>query len=58
MRDVAADRGAVFASIQKLTTFVVNQDGILFEKDLGAETDAVGRRMTAHNRTLPWHRVQ
>jgi hypothetical protein len=39
-------------------TFLVNQDGIVREKDLGPGTDAVGRRMTAHNPDASWRRSQ
>jgi Protein of unknown function (DUF2950) len=39
-------------------TFVVNQDGIVFEKDLGAGTDAAARKMTSHNPDASWRRSQ
>ena len=39
-------------------TFVVNQDGIVFEKDLGAGTDAAARHMTSHNPDASWRRSQ
>ena len=35
-------------------TFLVNQDGIVREKDLGAKTDAVARAMTAHDPDASW----
>ena len=35
-------------------TFLVNQDGIVREKDLGAKTDAVARAMTAHDPDGSW----
>jgi hypothetical protein len=35
-------------------TFLVNQDGIVREKDLGPKTDAVARAMTAHNPDASW----
>jgi hypothetical protein len=39
-------------------TFVVNRDGIVHEKDLGKDTDAVARAMTAYNPDKSWHAVQ
>ena len=41
-----------------IMTFVVNQDGIVYEKDLGAGTDAAARRMTSHNPDASWRRSQ
>ena len=35
-------------------TFVVNQRGIVYEKDLGAETDAVARAMTKFDPDATW----
>jgi hypothetical protein len=37
-------------------TFVTNQDGVVFEKDLGSGTDAVARAMTAFNPDASWRR--
>ena len=39
-------------------TFVVNQDGIVHEKDLGPETDAATRKMTVYNPDKSWRQVQ
>jgi DUF2950 family protein len=39
-------------------TFVVNQDGILREKDLGPETDQQARAVTAYNPDTSWATVQ
>jgi hypothetical protein len=39
-------------------TFVVNQDGIIREKDLGPGTDAAARKMTAYNPDSSWRQVQ
>jgi DUF2950 family protein len=39
-------------------TFIVNQDGIVHEKDLGATTDATARKMTAYNPDSSWRQVQ
>jgi hypothetical protein len=39
-------------------TFVVNQDGIVRERDLGPQTDAVARKMTTYNPDASWRPVQ
>ena len=39
-------------------TFIVNQDGIVRERDLGPQTDAVARKMTVYNPEAPWRPVQ
>ena len=39
-------------------TFVVNQDGIVHEKDLGPGTDAAAPKMTAYNPDASWRQVQ
>jgi hypothetical protein len=39
-------------------TFVVNQDGIVRERDLGPQTDATARKMTAYNPDASWRQVQ
>ena len=36
-------------------TFVVNQRGIVYEKDLGAETDALARALPAFDPDASWH---
>jgi hypothetical protein len=38
-------------------TFVVNQDGVVHEKDLGPGTDAAARKMTAYNPDADWRPV-
>ena len=35
-------------------TFVVNQDGVVHQKDLGADTDKVARAMTAYDPDTTW----
>jgi hypothetical protein len=37
-----------------IMTFVVNQDGIVFEKNLGLETDRLAREITAYDPDLSW----
>ncbi len=38
-------------------TFIVNQDGVVHQKDLGSATDAVARRITAYNPDAGWSKV-
>ncbi len=39
-------------------TFIVNQDGIVHERDLGTGTDAAARKMTVYNPDKSWRKVQ
>jgi hypothetical protein len=39
-------------------TFIVNQDGTVREQDLGPQTDAIARKMTAYNPDPSWREVQ
>ena len=39
-------------------TFIVNQDGVVREKDLGPGTDAAARKMTVYNPDASWRPVQ
>jgi hypothetical protein len=39
-------------------TFVVNQDGIVHEKDLGPGTDPAARKMTVYNPDKSWRQVK
>jgi hypothetical protein len=41
-----------------IMTFVVNQDGIVHERDLGAESDAAARTMTLYDPDASWAPVQ
>jgi hypothetical protein len=41
-----------------IMTFIVNQDGIVYEKDLGPGTDATARKMTAYNPDSSWRVTQ
>ena len=41
-----------------IMTFVVNQDGMVHEKDLGAKTDATAAAMTTYNPDASWRRVR
>jgi hypothetical protein len=44
--------------VSGVMTFVVNQDGIVHEKDVGPGTDAAARKMTAYNPDASWRQVQ
>jgi hypothetical protein len=37
-----------------IMTFIVNQDGTVFERDLGPQTEAVARKMTVYDPDLSW----
>ncbi len=39
-------------------TFIVNQDGTVWERDLGPQTDATARKMTVYNPDASWRQVQ
>jgi hypothetical protein len=44
--------------ITGVMTFVINQDGILHQKDLGSGTDQVVRRLTLYDPDSTWEKVQ
>ena len=39
-------------------TFVVNHQGVVFQKDLGRRTAVIAQRMTAFNPDATWRRVE
>jgi hypothetical protein len=39
-------------------TFIVNQDGVVHEKDLGSGSDAAGRSMTVYDPDPSWGAVE
>jgi hypothetical protein len=39
-------------------TFIVNQDGIVYQKDLGSQTDAAARKITSYNPDKSWQGVR
>jgi hypothetical protein len=41
-----------------IMTFIVNQDGVVREKDLGSGTDAAARKMTTYNPDSSWQVTQ
>jgi len=40
--------------VSGIMTFVVNQDGVVYQKDLGADTETTARRMTEFNPDKSW----
>jgi len=38
-------------------TFIVNQDGIVYQKDLGPRTDALARATSAYDPDASWTKV-
>jgi hypothetical protein len=44
--------------VSGVMTFLVNHDGIVREKDLGAETDAIARKMAAYKSDASWKEVR
>jgi len=38
-------------------TFIVNQDGIVYEKDLGTDTAKIAAAMTEYNPDNTWNKV-
>jgi len=39
-------------------TFIVNQDGIVYQKSLGPNTDALARSMKAYDPDSSWQKAQ
>jgi DUF2950 family protein len=39
-------------------TFIVNQSGVVYEKDFGAQTETAAAAMAAYNPDSSWHRVR
>ena len=39
-------------------TFIVNQDGVVYEKDLGQDTEKLGNAMSEYNPDTTWNRVE
>jgi hypothetical protein len=44
--------------VSGIKTFLVNQDGVIYEKDLGPSTTAAAEAMTAYNPDASWQRVR
>jgi transcription initiation factor TFIIIB Brf1 subunit/transcription initiation factor TFIIB len=39
-------------------TFIVNQDGTVYQKDLGKKTEALGKSMQEYNRDSSWSKAE
>lgn len=39
-------------------TFMVGSDGVVYEKDLGKETDSLGQRMKTYDPDASWHKAE
>jgi hypothetical protein len=44
--------------VSGVTTFIVNQDGIVYQKDLGRDTAKVARAMKTYNPDATWKKVE
>jgi hypothetical protein len=44
--------------VSGVMTFVVNQNGIVYQKDLGPKTDGIAKAMTLYNPDRTWSRAQ
>ena len=39
-------------------TFIVSQDGVVYQKDVGTKTEALGKAMQEYNPDSSWHKVE
>jgi hypothetical protein len=39
-------------------TFIVNQQGIVYQKDFGDDTDAIAAKMTSYDPDQSWEKVE
>jgi hypothetical protein len=44
--------------VSGVMTFIINQDGVAYEKDLGEKTAEIAKAMTEYNPDSTWHKVQ
>ena len=44
--------------VSGVKTFIVDQNGVVFERDLGAMTTEIASAMKDYNPTPPWRKVQ
>jgi hypothetical protein len=44
--------------VSGVMTFIVNQNGIVYQKDLGPKTDGIAKAMTLYNPDRTWSRAQ
>ena len=56
---LADPSGTFFAYPRKsgVTTFIVNQNGIVYQKDLGPDTEKIANAMTEYDPDSTWERV-
>jgi Protein of unknown function (DUF2950) len=45
-------------NVTGVMTFIVNVDGVVYQKDLKADTDKIARSMLSYNPDASWHKVQ
>jgi hypothetical protein len=45
-------------SASGIMSFIVNQDGIVFQSDLGAQTAAIASRVNAFDPDISWAKVE
>jgi hypothetical protein len=43
--------------VSGVITFIINQDGVVYEKDLGEKTAEIAKAMTEYNPDSGWHKV-
>ncbi len=41
-----------------IMTFIVNHDGVVYQKDLGEETETIAKEMTAYDPDTTWKKVE
>jgi hypothetical protein len=39
-------------------TFIVNEDGVVYQKDLGKRTDALAKALTEYNPNSTWRKAE
>ncbi len=44
--------------VSGVMTFIINQDGVVYEKDLGEKTEEIAASMTEYNPDSTWHKVK
>jgi hypothetical protein len=44
--------------VSGVMTFIINQDGVVYEKNLGEQTAEIAKAMTEYNPDSSWHKVK
>jgi len=44
--------------VSGVMTFIINQEGVVYEKDLGQQTEETAKAMTEYNPDSTWHKVK